>query len=214
MASLDSAVRAAPSRQWGGFLSTSIFSKSVMALSGFVWVGFLVGHLGTNLHLFGGPVSLNDYYAGLKANTFVFWGVRVVLATSVLAHIAAAVTLMRRNADARPVAYRRRSSLATSFASRTMRWSGPLLGLFILYHLLHLTVGSAMPSGTTFTEGDDFGNIVSSFSVWYVAAIYIASIGLLSLYDRPARIAAIGIASLISLGMLSIPVAVVMGFVQ
>lgn len=204
-----------------------------MAVSGFVWLGFLVGHLGTNLHLFGGAASLNDYYAGLKANAQIFWAVRVVLATSVLAHIAAAVTLMRRNSRARPTSYYQRRNQASSFASLTMRWSGPLIGLFILYHLLHLTVGSAMPAGTSFIEGDDYSNIVASFSVWYVAAIYIFSLGLvaahlwhgawaatLSLgmrhprYTQPLRIALLGLTLLLSLGMLSIPLAVVAGWVQ
>lgn len=214
-------------------LTSSVGLKAVMAVSGFVWVGFLVGHLGTNAHLFGGPESLNDYYASLKANAVLFWGVRVVLATSIAAHIAAATILTRRSNAARGVGYRVRQYRTSSFAGRTMPWTGVVVALFILYHLLHFTTGQAMPAGTTFIEGDDYSNIVSSFSISYVALIYIACLVLLGFhlwhgafaatlslglrhprYTRAVRLAVGALVAGLLAGMLSMPISVLAGLVR
>jgi succinate dehydrogenase / fumarate reductase cytochrome b subunit len=204
-----------------------------MATSGLVWIGFLVGHLGTNAHLFGGAEMLNRYYAGLKENVGIFWGVRVVLASSVVAHIACAITLRRCSSEARPVRYRKRRYQAATLASRSMPWSGIGIGLFILFHLLHLTTGQAMPPGAVFVDGDDYGNIIASFSRWYVVLAYVVSIGFITLHLWHGAMAAtlsVGIRHprytdalrkglavlvvLLGLGMLSIPLSVFAGCVR
>lgn len=214
-------------------LASSVGLKAVMATSGLVWIGFLVGHLGTNAHLFGGPASLNEYYAGLKSNAVLFWGVRVVLATSIVAHVTAATILTRRANAARSVGYRMRRYRTSTFAGRTMPWSGVVLAVFILYHLLHFTTGHAMPPGTTFVEGDDYRNIVSSFSIGYVALAYIGCLLLLGAhtwhgavaatlslgirhpqYNRVVRLVMGAVVALIVAGMLSMPIAVVIGLVR
>jgi succinate dehydrogenase / fumarate reductase cytochrome b subunit len=223
---------AAPSmrRARAALFTSSIALKWVMAISGLVWVGFLLGHVGTNLHIFGGAESLNDYYAALKANTLLFWGVRVALVSSIVAHVAAAWVLAQRNREARPVSYRMRRSLTSSIATRSMLVTGPLLAAFIVYHLLHLTVGTAMPETTPFVEGDDYSNIVTSFSNPYVAAIYIVSVTLLGLHlwhgawaatmtlgarhprhDARLRIGVHVVMALVLAGLLAIPVAVLAG---
>jgi succinate dehydrogenase / fumarate reductase, cytochrome b subunit len=214
-------------------LGSSTLLKAVMAVTGFVWVGFLVGHLGTNARVFGGAQMLNEYYASLKSNLLLFWGVRVVLATSVVAHVVAAVTLQRRSFAARPVRYKKRRYKAASLASRTMPWSGVVIGLFILFHLLHLTTGQLMPAGAAFVDGDDYHNIVASFSVWYVALAYVLCIALVGMHlwhglssatlsiglrhPRYARLLRWGPASLVVglvLGMLAIPLSVLFGCVR
>ena len=161
---------------------SAIALKAVMAVSGLTWLGFLLGHLGTNLNLYAGAASLNGYYAGLKANAVVFWGVRVVLATSIVAHVSAATMLTRRSAAARAIGYRERRYRTSSLAARTMPWSGAVLVLFILWHLLHFTTGHAMPPGTAFAEGNDYANIVASFSLPYVALAYIVCLVLLGVH--------------------------------
>lgn len=205
--------------------------KAVMAVSGAVWLGFLVAHLGTNIRVFGGPASINDYYAGLKSNAVVLWGVRAVLALSILAHAAAAIILTQRSRAARPLGYAKHTSISSTFASRSMKWSGPLLGVFILYHLLHLTGGQAMPLGTTFVDEDQYGNIVTSFSVVPVAAVYIVSLLLLSVHlwhgsraaflsmglshprhTRTVERTAFLIVALLVGGMLLIPIGVLLGW--
>ncbi len=205
--------------------------KTVMAVSGAVWLGFLVAHLGTNIRVFGGPAAINDYYAGLKSNPLLLWGVRAVLALSIVAHSTAALILTRRSRAARPIRYEKRASVASTLASRSMRWSGPLVGAFIVYHLLHLTGGQAMPSGTVFVEEDQYSNLTTSFSALPVAVIYIVSLLLLGVHlwhgsraaflsmglrhprhTRSAERAAALIVALLIGGMLLIPIGVLLGW--
>ncbi len=212
---------------------SAVALKAVMAVSGLTWLGFLVGHLGTNLNLYAGAASLNDYYAGLKSNAVLFWGVRVVLATSIIAHVTAATILTRRSAAARAIGYRERRYRTSTLAARTMPWSGVVLALFIPYHLLHFTTGHGMPPGTTFVEGDDYRNIVASFSVWYVALGYIVCLLLLGLhiwhgafastlslglrhprYTPVLRRGLGAIALAVLVGMLSLPIAVSLALVR
>lgn len=204
-----------------------------MAVSGSIWLGFLAGHLVTNLNLYAGATSLNGYYAALKSNAVLFWGVRVVLATSILAHVTAATMLTRRSVAARTIGYRRRRYQTSSVAGRTMPWTGVVLAVFIVYHLLHFTTGHAMPPGTRYVEGDDYANIVASFSLWYVALAYVACLALLGLhvwhgasaatlslglrhprYTTALRRALGAVVVVVIFGMLSMPIAVLVAVVR
>ena len=98
------------------------------------------------------------------------WVARSVLLGSVGLHIWAAWSLTRTNWQARPVPYRVVTPDASTYASRTMRWSGPILLLFIVYHLLHFTVGSVHPA---FVEGDVYRNVIVGFSSWPVVVAYV-----------------------------------------
>jgi succinate dehydrogenase / fumarate reductase cytochrome b subunit len=130
----------------------------------------------------------------------------------------------------RPISYKRWRAVGSDFASRTMRWTGPLVGLFIVYHLLHFTVGTAHPS---FDERNVYHNVISGFRVWYVSAIYIIAMLLLSLhlyhgawsmfeslginhlkYNRLIRIVATLVTVVVVVGFISIPVAVLLGFLS
>jgi succinate dehydrogenase cytochrome b subunit len=212
---------------------SAIALKAVMAVSGSIWLGFLLGHLGTNLNLYAGPTALNEYYAALKSNAVLFWGVRVVLATSIVAHVSAAIMLTRRSNAARTIAYRERRYRTSSLAARTMPWTGVVLALFILYHLLHFTTGHGMPPGTRHVEGDDYANIVASFSLWYVALAYVACLLLLGLHLWHGAFAATlslglrhprytgmlrgvlgAIVLVVIVGMLSMPVSVLLALVR
>lgn len=126
---------------------SSIGRKAVMAVTGVVLFGFVIGHMLGNLQIFipDGGVKINAYGRMLHENPALLWGARIVLLGSVLAHIAAAVSLAAQNRAARPVPYVRRSWREASYASRTMMISGPLLALFVVYHLLHFTTGHAHP---------------------------------------------------------------------
>ena len=149
-----------------------------MAFTGIVLVGFVVGHMLGNLQMFlPDHEAINDYGRFLRhaLHGTGLWVVRAVLLASVILHIAAAWSLTRTNLAARPVAYRVVTPDASTYASRTMRWSGPILALFIVYHLLHFTVGNAHPA---FVEGDVYRNVIVGFSVWPVA---------LALHRRDAR---------------------------
>jgi len=173
---------AAPTADGGeAFLASTVGRKVVMAATGVVLSGFVVAHMIGNLQIYLGPESLDAY--GRFLRTFLhgggIWLARAVLLAAVALHIWAAWALTRTSWAARPVAYRRVRRRESTYASRTMRWSGPLLALFVVYHLMHLTVGSAHPH---FEEGRVYANVVSGFRVWPVSAFYIVAMLALGLH--------------------------------
>jgi len=201
-----------------------------MAVTGFVLVGFVVVHMLGNLLLYQGPAAINAYAEKLREMPAVLWGVRLVLLGSVLLHIWAAASLTRTNMAARGVGYRERRSRESTYASRTMRWSGVILLLFIVYHLLHFTVGNVHPS---FIPGDVYHNMIAGFQIGIVPFFYILSMLALGLhlyhgvwslmqtvgfshprYDRLRYAFAALVTAVVVLGNLSFPVAVMTGLVK
>ena len=162
-----------------GLLATTIAKKVLMALTGVILTGFVLVHMTGNLLLYLGPEAINAYGEMLQSKPAVVWAARAVLLGSVLLHIWAAATLTLANLSARPVGYRKTAYEASTYASRTMRWGGPLLALFIVYHLLHFTVGSVHPD---FVRGDVYHNVVIGFQNPLVAFFYALSMVALSLH--------------------------------
>jgi succinate dehydrogenase / fumarate reductase cytochrome b subunit len=214
------------------FLASTIGRKVVMAATGVILVGFVIGHMLGNLQVYLGPAALDAYGALLREmlHGAGLWIVRAVLLLAVSLHIWAAWSLSRSGWRARPVGYRLTEHRESSYASRTMRWSGPILVLFVVYHLLHLTIGSAHPS---FEEGRVYHNVVAGFSVWPVSAFYVLAMLALGLhmyhgvwsltqtlggahprYDRGRRVLAAAITLAVVAGNISIPVAVLSGVVR
>ncbi len=159
---------------------TSLGKKAIVAVTGVVMFGFLTGHMLGNLQVFRGPEALNHYAALLKATAPLLWGTRIVVLTSVIAHIYFSMMLAAQSGDARPTPYAKRENNTANLASMSMRLSGPTLGLFIVYHLLHLTLGFS-PTGVH-SETDVYANVMSSFSIWWLAAIYIVAQLMLGLH--------------------------------
>lgn len=168
-----------PARFW----ESTNGKKVVMALSGVILFAFVLGHMIGNLQAFEGADKLNAYGHFLHGVPEILWAVRIGLLAAVALHIWAAVGLALKNNSARPVSYAKRKNINSSYASRTMYWSGPILLAFIIYHLLHLTAGVVHP-GSEFIEGDVYHNVVAGFSVWYVSAWYIFSMILLGMHLR------------------------------
>ncbi len=214
------------------YLESSVGRKLVMAVTGIVLFGFVVGHMIGNLQVYLGPAALNHYAELLRelGHGGVIWVVRGVLLAAVGLHVWAAVTLALENRAARPERYRRLRYEASDYASRTMIWSGPLLAAFVVYHLLHLTVGSVHHD---FVAGDVYHNVVAGFRVWPVAASYIACMLALGLhmyhgvwsmvqtlglehprYNAWRRAAAAFFTFIVVIGNISIPVAVLTGVVR
>ena len=160
------------------FLST-LGRKVVMAVTGVILFGFVLGHMAGNLLLYLGPEALNAYGEGLRKFPAGLWGARGVLLASVLLHIWSAFSLARSNAAARPTGYARRDDLAATWASRTMIWTGPLLAVFIVYHLMHFTFGNAHGS---FVPGDVYHNVVTGFQNPLVSGFYIVAMIALGLH--------------------------------
>lgn len=206
--------------------------KVVMAVTGALMFLFIIGHVLGNLQIFEGPAKLNAYGHFLHSIGEVLWIVRIVLIAAIILHITATVQLALRNQQARPVGYSRKQSINSSYASRTMYWSGPIVLAFIIFHLLQFTAGYIHPE-SQFIEGDVYHNVVAGFQVWWVSVWYIVAVSLLGFhlrhglwsmfqsvgYNHPRHTpllkkAAFVIALLITLGYISIPISVLLGFVK
>ena len=187
---------------------SSLGKKYIMAVTGLLLVGFVIGHMLGNLQMFLHPDWINEYAYKLKTLPYgLLWIVRIVLLTAVVAHIVTAVLLVLENRRARPAGYVAQGTLQASFASRTMKYSGAILLVFIIFHLLHFTVQSIHPEfkhletelagvGTMHqvydklaafgdTEVHDvYSMVVHGFSLqyWYVAVFYVFAMGLLCLH--------------------------------
>jgi len=202
----------------------------VMAVSGCILFLFVLGHLLGNLQIYEGPQKLNHYAVLLRTEPALLWAVRVILLVMVSLHIWSSVQLATRNISARPVGYRVKKATQSSYASRTMYWSGPIILAFVIYHLLDLTFGTVNPH---FEPGNVYGNVVASFQVVPVAAFYIIAMVLLCLhlyhglwsmfqslgiahprYTPALRRGAAVVAALIAAGNISIPVAVLSGLIK
>lgn len=158
----------------------TIGKKVVMAVSGVVWFGYVIGHLLGNLLIYAGPDGINSYSAFLHASPVILWGTRLLLAAALVAHLVASTQLTLQNFAARPVGYFRKDDVATTYAARTMIWSGPILLLFLVYHLAHLTLGVA--PGTSYDAHDVYNNVVRGFQIPWLSALYIAAQGALGLH--------------------------------
>jgi len=212
------------------FYASTAGKKAVMAVSGCVLFLFVLGHLIGNLQIYEGPERLNHYAVLLRSMPALLWGVRTVLLGMVLLHIWSSVELAARNISARPVGYSVKKATGSSYASRTMYWSGPIILAFVIYHLLDFTFGAVNPH---YQPGNVYGNVVASFQVIPVAAFYIIAMLLLCLhlyhglwsmfqslgiahprYTPILRRGAAVVAILIAAGNISIPVAVLSGWVR
>ena len=228
MASTTTGIAAAPARTLH-FWNTTIGKKAVMAVTGAILAAFVVGHLLGNLQIFLGPDRFNGYSRLLKALPELLWPVRIILLASVILHIWSSVQLAVVKSEARPIGYTRSKSTASSYASRTMYMSGPILAAFIIYHLMQFTFGVG---GTPFMESDPYGNVINGFRVPAVSLFYIIAMGLLCLHLRHGlssiaqslglshprytpRLQALSaiVAMLIFFGFVSIPVAVLAGVI-
>ena len=227
--------------------SSSVGKKIVMAVSGVILFGFIIGHLIGNLQIFRRdpfrvhhrpshrepPEVLDSYARFLKEKPEVLWTTRVILLAALGLHIFAATQLAIRNRSARPIGYRLHKYEEASYASRTMVWSGPIIGLFVIYHLLHLTLGTVHPSQPDFRAEAVYANVVSGFQQWPVALFYIVAVSSLGLhiahgvwsmfqsvglnhpkYELMIQRSALILSSLIVAGYVSIPLAVLMGVVS
>ncbi len=96
-----------------------------------------------NLQVFAGPEKLNKYAEFLQSLGGGLWAARLILLGAVALHIVSAVQLYNNKSQARPQGYVKKATIATSYAARTMVWSGPIILFFLIYHLLHFTTGQA-----------------------------------------------------------------------
>ncbi|MEU9014867.1 succinate dehydrogenase [Streptomyces sp. NPDC048479] len=218
------------------FWGSTVGKKTVMAVSGLIMLGYLVAHVMGNLKVFFGAGEFNAYGHWLRTMgepvmhySWGLWIVRVVLLAAVVGHGVSAYQLSKRDLKARPVPYvhkRRRAGYAT----RTMRWGGIIVALFIVWHLLDLTTLTVNENAQ---PGHPYENVVATFSTWYGNVIYIVAMLAVGLHirhgfwsaaqtlgvgnatrDRVLKIVADVLALVLTAGFISVPLAVMTGVVS
>jgi succinate dehydrogenase / fumarate reductase cytochrome b subunit len=163
-----------PIRRTPSFLASTVGMKVIMAVTGAILFAFVVGHMIGNLQVFLGAEALDHYAVFLRQflHGAGLWIARVVLLASVGLHIWSATVLTLASWAARPVGYRRVRHEESTYASRTMRWGGPLLAIFVVYHIMHLTLGRV---GLPFQEGNVYQNVVAGFRIVPLSLFYIVA---------------------------------------
>ena len=217
------------------FYDTSIGKKLVVAVTGLIMYGFIIGHMLGNLKAFGGASALDQYAEMLReigasflGNTTFLWFARVVLIVAVVAHVVTIIQLAKRNRASRPTrAVRRRN--ASTLAATWMAISGTLILVFIVVHLAQFTFGWIdihKPGTEGFEAGAVYSNIWGAFNVWWVALFYVVMMAMVCMHvyhgawsmcqtlgvDAPPRNqmirgGAASIAIILFIGFCSVPVA-------
>lgn len=209
------------------FWQSTIGKKVVMAVTGVIGVLFVIGHMTGNMLMFKGQDAMHQYALLLRTSMPLLWAIRLTLLAAVLLHIVAAYQLTMLSRAARPDAYAKRKPQVTTFAARTIKWGGVLLLVFIVYHILHMTVGTVHPQ---FTHLDPYNNLTIGFRNPLVVAFYLLAMAALALHlyhgswaavrtlgaARPSvhplrRKIALAIAVLVAIGFAIIPIAAVAG---
>jgi len=218
-------------------IKSSIFKKIVMALTGAGLILFVIAHLLGNLQIFIGQDKFNEYAAFLKSLGGLLWVARIGLIGILVGHIGTAISLSRQNSNAKPIAYKVNNTFKASPGSLYMRQTGMLIGFFILIHLLHFTFGYLQPQyynlpPDNLGRHDVYTMVIYGFqTVPYAIGYIIAMIGLgFHLSHATASMfqtigisgpkitpliekAATALAVALVIGYISIPLAVLGGFI-
>jgi succinate dehydrogenase / fumarate reductase cytochrome b subunit len=212
------------------FYRTTVGKKVVMAVTGLVLFGFVIGHMAGNLQFFLGREALNSYAEKLHHAPALLWSVRLALLVAVGLHILAAVQLAVLQRTARPVSYYKKQAVGSTYASRTMYWSGPIIAAFVVYHLLHLTFG--VPGiHPNYEYLNAYDNVVYGFRQPLVTLFYVIGMVLLGMHQYHgvwSMFQSLGFAHprytpkikafakvfsvLLVLGFLAVPIAVLAGY--
>ncbi len=154
----------------------SIIKKQIVAVTGAVWVVYLLVHLYGNFYVFGGPEALNGWAEFLRALPLILWALRIGLIVAFLVHVFFTVLLVVENLRARGTRYAKRVNHrdSTSFAVRTMPFTGPIILIYIIFHLLDFTFAEH----TGIVAGEDlglYGLVVTTFADPVHSALYVVA---------------------------------------
>jgi succinate dehydrogenase / fumarate reductase, cytochrome b subunit len=213
---------------------TSVGKKFYMALTGLIFIGFLIAHMIGNLKMYMGAEAFNHYAEFLRVvgepvlpRMVGLWIFRLVLLAAVGLHMLFALQVYLQSRNARGGKYTKEESIVFSYASRTMRWGGVIIITFVVYHLLHFTVGSVHPD---FIHGEAYRNVVIGFQNPLVSGVYVVALVMVTFhvyhglwsafqtvganhpkYNPYRRPLALVLALLLLLGFLTVPVGVMAG---
>ena len=219
--------------------SSTVATKAAMAVSGLGLFGFLIGHMLGNLQvfgLFGGREAMNAYGHFLHSHPMFLWSARLGLLGLLMIHFVSAWRLIFLNNAARPVPYKVKKPIKSTYASRTMRYTGPIVMVYIIYHLLHFTIAGVGIAGYPFKDSlgqvDVYKHVVISFQMVPVALAYIVANALLGLhlwhglwalfqslglvnpkFDALKRTGATALTIFVIAGLLAVPFGVLFGVV-
>lgn len=219
------------------FFGSSIGKKILMAGSGILLLGFVIAHMLGHLQMFQGQNAYNNYAKTLKDLGPLLWIARSGLLVVFLLHISVAIILSRENSNARPVGYKFSSTIQASFASRTMVLTGLLVLSFVIYHLMHFTLGITNPEHFLLKDSlgrpDVYSMFVLAFQDNAIAGSYFAAMIILGIHlshgifsafqtlglnnvelNPKVKSASIGIAILIVSGYLSVPIGIFAGIIK
>ncbi|NYG55102.1 succinate dehydrogenase cytochrome b subunit [Nocardioides perillae] len=219
---------------------STIALKLLMAVTGLVFVGYVLAHMYGNLKVFAGQESFDSYAEHLREigepllpYEGLLWIIRVVLLLSLVGHAYAAYTLWARAAKARTQRYTVKKAAGATLSSRTMRWGGTALLLFVVFHVLHLTTRTITPGSNS---DSPYERLVAGFQpeFWYVAAFYLLATAALAMHlrhgvwsasqtlgltnsaaaRRRANLAGYTLAVVVAGGFAIVPLAVLLGIVD
>lgn len=178
---------ATPTKTTRSSTRSTIALKLLMAVTGLLFIAFVLVHMYGNLKAFAGEQAFNEYAEHLRElgepilpYEGFLWISRVVLLGALVVHVACAVTLWRRANAARPTRYVVKKKTGTSFSSHWMRWGGLALLLFIVWHLLNFTIVKINPQGGE--TNNPYALMVDNFQVWWMTLIYLAAMAALALH--------------------------------
>ena len=212
---------------------TTVGKKAALAVSGVILFGFTIGHMLGNLQVLQGAEAFNGYAAGLKHNLLLLWGVRSLLLAALVVHTAIVLEIYGKSIAARPVGYKVKKHIATSYAAMMMKYTGPVLLAYIVFHLAHFTFpGTALGDYDHLPE-DAYANFVNAFSIPWVVALYVLANLMLSMhlyhgvfsmlqsvgfnhprYNKRLTYVARGLAFLVTAGNVFLPLTVFLGLVK
>jgi succinate dehydrogenase cytochrome b subunit len=166
---------------------STIALKLLMAVSGIVFILFVLVHMYGDLKAFAGHDAFNTYAEHIRTvgtpilpYAGALWVIRVVLIVALVAHVASMVALWQRANKARPVKYQVKRNIGSSLSSRTMRWGGVTILLFVVWHLINFTIGKVNVTGGA--TDDRYNLLVDSFDTWWMTVIYLVAMVALGLH--------------------------------
>lgn len=219
---------------------TTIALKFMMAVSGIIFIGFVLLHMYGNLKAFSGQEAFDEYAHHLRElgepmlpHEGALWILRVVLLLSLVVHVACAVLLYRRAQKARPVRYQVKKHTGAIPAARLMRFGGLAIFLFVIWHLLNFTIVKVNPSGGP-TDDGPYALMVDTFDLWWMTLIYLAAMAMLGAHlhhgtwsacqtlgitgtaraRERAKIFSLSLAILIAGGFSLVPIGVLVGIID